>query len=73
MSTNTKMTSHCNVCHKRTGIDYYECKCDVAAKFCKDHKYPFEHNCKLDHHKQQQNSLKEKMIKLGHDKLVERI
>jgi hypothetical protein len=67
------MSSRCNVCKKRVGIDYFECKCDLSAKFCKNHKYPFEHDCKLDQHKKQQTILKDKMIKVSHDKLVERI
>ena len=46
----------CRVCQKKVGWEYYECKCDVNAKFCAAHRYPFTHACTIDKaqtHKQQ--------------------
>ena len=49
-------SNRCNVCKIKVGLDYFECSCNPSNMFCKEHRFPFKHNCtkdcKLEHSKQ---------------------
>ncbi len=65
--TSTKI--RCSVCNIKTGIDYYECKCDLTKKFCMTHKFGYMHDCKLDQLSINKERLNKLNIKVDHTKL----
>jgi len=38
--------NRCNLCNKKTNINYFECKC--GNNYCEYHRFPFEHSCNYD-------------------------
>ena len=62
--TQQSKSSRCTCCNKKTGIDYYTCKCNSEAKFCAEHKFPFAHHCTIDQAKQQRDKLTQLNTKL---------
>jgi predicted nucleic acid binding AN1-type Zn finger protein len=67
--TESKTTNRCNVCNKKVKIDYFTCKCDINAKFCQEHKYPFMHDCSVDAKSKQREKLEKTNIKVVPQKL----
>ena len=57
----TSTTTRCWICRKKTGIDFYTCKCNKDAVYCAQHRYPFEHLCTLDLLTEHQSRLKSVM------------
>ena len=53
------LKNRCSICNIKTGLNYYDCKCDSSKKFCKIHRFPFEHNCLIDYKKKNEQKLKE--------------
>jgi len=50
----------CKVCNKKLGISGISCSCNFI--FCGKHRYPFEHNCSVDHKKKHKKLLKESNV-----------
>lgn len=48
VSTAPKHT-RCSICNRKTGLNYFECKCNPLAKYCDDHRYGWKHECTLNH------------------------
>ena len=51
--------NRCSICNIKTGLNYFDCKCDSSKKFCKNHRFPFEHNCLIDNKKINEQKLKD--------------
>mgnify|MGYP003348952568 CR=1 FL=1 len=49
----------CSICKIKVGFDYFECSCDPSKIFCKNHRFPFTHNCNRDCKKEQIDKLLE--------------
>ena len=47
--TKKMKSKRCKQCNKKTGLNYFECKC--GNEFCAEHRYSYEHNCSFDHKK----------------------
>lgn len=47
--------NRCSICKIKVRLEYFECSCDPSKLFCKNHRFPFTHNCtkdyKLEHSK----------------------
>ncbi len=41
-------SNRCSICRIKVGLDYFECSCDPFKFFCKEHRFPFSHNCTKD-------------------------
>jgi hypothetical protein len=61
----------CSTCKKKTGLDYFVCKCDESKRYCSQHKFPFEHGCSLDIAKEHRESLAKKIVKVAPSKFRE--
>ena len=61
--------SRCFICNIKTGLNYYDCKCDSSKKFCKEHRFPFEHNCEFDYKKENECRIKLQNPIVKHQKI----
>ena len=64
MSIDSIKKLRCKVCKRKTGINFFECKCDTQAVFCDTHRYNFAHECTIDIKKQHKIILVEQNPKI---------
>ena len=66
------MSNRCSYCNIKTGINYFNCKCDENKIFCNKCKYSFNHNCTIDVVQNYKDKLENIIIKVESNK-IERI
>ncbi len=64
-------SNRCVVCSKKTGINYFTCKCNEEHKFCSEHKFPFTHNCTINKAQDHKDRLTKLNIRVAPEKLTQ--
>ena len=57
----------CGICNKILPLFIIKCKCNKL--FCKNHRYPDEHNCSYNYKEEYKKELKEKNIVIKSNKI----
>jgi predicted nucleic acid binding AN1-type Zn finger protein len=63
------MPKKCEHCQKKIKGMVHQCSCDLK-KLCTKCRLPESHNCTFDFQKKQKESLKEKLVKVEHHKVI---